>query len=28
VTVRVYKLADRERYLAGERWLPKIVPHM
>lgn len=28
VTVRIYDPADRTRYLAGERWLPKIVPHM
>jgi len=28
VTLRVYNPNDRQRYLAGERWLPKIVPHM
>jgi len=28
ITVRIYDPADRKRYLAGERWLPKIVPHM
>ena len=27
VTVRVYDPRDRQRYLAGEQWLPKIVPH-
>jgi dolichyl-phosphate-mannose-protein mannosyltransferase len=28
ITVRIYNPADRVRYIAGERWLPKIVPHM
>jgi hypothetical protein len=28
VTVRIYNIADRQRYIDGERWLPKIIPHM
>jgi len=27
VTVRIYDPNDRKRYLAGEKWLPKVVPH-
>src|SRR5262249_20794744 len=28
VIVRVYDPADREKYLSGERWVPRVVPHM
>ena len=28
VTVRIYDVADRQRYINGERWLPQIIPHM